>query len=1390
NIVQGGQSLIPTVNQSGLYILTVLSTGNGCTDTASVQVQTSQQYPVADAGLPQVLTCDVEELILDASGSSQGSSLAYIWDSPDGNILSGGNTLQPLINAPGTYNLSIVNQDNGCASAASVLVGTDYIAPDAMVAPGGVLSCTVANLSLNGTGSSVGGQFAYNWLTQNGNVLSGENTLQPQINAVGAYTLIVTNTQNGCTSTASTTVMADASLPVANAGTPDTLTCAVNSIVLNATASSQGAGYAYSWAGPGNVAASTNLQPVVDEPGDYSLTVTNVANGCTAISTVAIVEDIAIPVAIAGPADELTCTKTVIALDGSASSTGPLFQYVWTASNGGQITGGANTPVPTIDEPGDYQLVVTNTFNQCQATDAVAITQDVVVPAVEAGPQSTLTCVIPSVTLSGQGNTDTLFAYTWTTLDGNIASGDSTLSPVVDAPGTYNILVTNTYNGCTSTDQVLIDRDANVPDAIAEVTGELNCVTNSLQLSGLNSSQGPTLTYTWETTNGHIVAGENTTTPIVDEPGQYTLQVYNTANSCVALSTISVNENLTLPQADAGAPAVLSCAHPVLTLDGAGSSTGNQYKYLWDTQDGNILLGDTILQPQVDQSGYYTLVVTDESNGCTAESTVQILLDVNTPEADAGISPTLTCDVTALNLNASSSSIGAQFSYQWSTLDGQIVAGDTTLTPNISAPGTYALVVTNVNNGCSSDATVLVNQDIEPPVAAAGHESVLTCTVLTTNLNVNGSSTGADFSYHWDTPNGLILSGADTPTPSVGDPGVYDLMVRNLLTGCTNTASVTVPEDVEPPVSASAVGGELTCAIQTLPLNNIGSSSGAQFVYQWGTSDGNIVSGTTGASPTVDEPGEYTLVVTNNINGCTSSSTVAVPQNITPPVVDATVSSLLTCVVTQIQLQGSATGGTQGVSYAWTGPGTVSDAYTPNPTVYTIGQYTLTATDLYNGCVASDPVLVSNDVVAPDIVIATPAQLNCYVTQTSLSGAGSSTGGQYSYSWTGPGIVLGANTLSPAVNEPGLYNLLITNTSNGCISSLGTSVTQDIQAPVAQAGGAFELTCSVTAGTLNTSGSTAGNGINYVWSTSNGHIVAGNNSPTPTVDEPGLYALTVINAQTGCTNTASVAVTENTNYPSSLVLSKVLPKCGGQPGALVIETVSGGVGPYLYSIDGGDNFLTANAFEGLVPGTYDMVVQDVNGCEYEQSLIFPVPVEPQVSLIPELTLTYGQDAKLTAALNIPLNQVDTVIWEPMESLTPTAKMNEVIARPFKDTEYTVRIINIDGCEDVAKILVRVKDPQIWAPNIFSPHRVDGNSDFFLIFAADRTINKINTLQIYDRWGTMVFRRDDMQPNDETLGWDGSFRGNMLNPAVFVWWADVELADGSRILLKGDVTIAD
>jgi len=68
------------------------------------------------------------------------------------------------------------------------------------------------------------------------------------------------------------------------------------------------------------------------------------------------------------------------------------------------------------------------------------------------------------------------------------------------------------------------------------------------------------------------------------------------------------------------------------------------------------------------------------------------------------------------------------------------------------------------------------------------------------------------------------------------------------------------------------------------------------------------------------------------------------------------------------------------------------------------------------------------------------------------------------------------------------------------------------------------------------------------------------------------------------------------------------------------------------------------------------------------------------------------------------------------------------------------------------------------------------------------VERINTFQIYNRWGETVFEIYDSMPNNPNQGWDGSFRGDVMNSAVFTWYAEIEFVDGSVELFKGDVTL--
>jgi gliding motility-associated-like protein len=99
----------------------------------------------------------------------------------------------------------------------------------------------------------------------------------------------------------------------------------------------------------------------------------------------------------------------------------------------------------------------------------------------------------------------------------------------------------------------------------------------------------------------------------------------------------------------------------------------------------------------------------------------------------------------------------------------------------------------------------------------------------------------------------------------------------------------------------------------------------------------------------------------------------------------------------------------------------------------------------------------------------------------------------------------------------------------------------------------------------------------------------------------------------------------------------------------------------------------------------------------------------------------------------------------------------------------------------------IQDLPAFIPNVFSPNG-DGVNDGFTIFGGP-AIDEVESLRVFHRWGGMVFENENFQPNDPRLGWDGrSGNGQMLNPAVFVFFARVRYLDGAVEEFAGDVTL--
>ena len=122
--------------------------------------------------------------------------------------------------------------------------------------------------------------------------------------------------------------------------------------------------------------------------------------------------------------------------------------------------------------------------------------------------------------------------------------------------------------------------------------------------------------------------------------------------------------------------------------------------------------------------------------------------------------------------------------------------------------------------------------------------------------------------------------------------------------------------------------------------------------------------------------------------------------------------------------------------------------------------------------------------------------------------------------------------------------------------------------------------------------------------------------------------------------------------------------------------------------------------------------------------------------------------------------------------------------------YFIKFISKDQCDSIHYLLLTIiKENNIFYPNVIHPNSQFKQNTAFTIFD-NGAIKSIERLRIYDRWGELIWQRENFPSNDVNNGWDGTFRDKEVNPGVFVWVADLLLTDGRRVVEKGDVTVVE
>ena len=868
-------------------------------------------------------------------------------------------------------------------------------------------------------------------------------------------------------------------------------------------------------------------------------------------------------------------------------------------------------------------------------------------------------------------------------------------------------------------------------------------------------------------------------TATYSETDTYTavVQLSNGCDSTI-ITNLTVADSLDAAAEQIQLASSMTNADGVVSVDVTGGVA--PFTYLWDTgattQTVNGLSTDT-----------YCVTVTD-SIGCVAEGC--ILLEFSTIAINA-VASTLLCN--GDNDGAVTFSVQdgvAPYSYTYSNVN-LTVTGTGVLNSDLEeatfdglSAGSYLILVEDVT-GTTTFTSVVIDEPAE----------------ITTTINpvicFGDSIQIGNMFYQTQGPINEILTainGCDSivtgmlsvlPDPSfainavlcVGDSVIVGTSIYSengiyqdtfpASTGCDSivTTTVFVLDEITLEINATVLPTGYSLSDGEALVNVTGGAGGFTFVWSTGETTQNITNVTGGE--------EYCVTVTDG-NGCSAETCDTILY--VPNIAFATTDSLDCNGATDGVIDLTVQNGLGAYYYYWENETTgqafngiiMGNSGTDQITDLQAGHYFITVTDAFVTTEFELDILEPNPLSILPVVFPTANlcqnECNASIDIEAIGGTP-----PYTYAWSGG--------LDPVANPTdicaGTYQLTITD-ANGCTFTFAEEI-QDGPVFSAEITEVVAISCGGESdGILNVS-ATGGFSPVYAYEWNNGitdstgyALVAGN------------YVVTVFDG-VGCTTTSSFNLPEPTPVTFDVVVNDVNCWEGESSGSILLENVSGGSAPYQYSF-AGEAPTVDSTFGQLGAGSYQVNVQDANGCEVSTNAIVSFPAMVNLDLGGDQLIYLGESVSLEPTFS---SNNALITW----NLDSCQNCPTIELQPLESDNYEVTVQDtITGCSETVNVWVNVsRERRVFIPNAFSPNE-DGVNDLFTIFGDEKSIVNINSLQIFDRWGAKLFEASDLMPNIESEGWDGFFNGKKMGVGVFIYFAEIEFIDGRTEIFKGDVTL--
>lgn len=930
-----------------------------------------------------------------------------------------------------------------------------------------------------------------------------------------------------------------------------------------------------------------------------------------------------------------------------SQSVGPLYSNDYTFSN-----------LPA----GNYNVTV-RTDDDCNYSNAVTILNNSTLN-LNAIVSQNITCSQGNIQMNVNGSSPpyTYAIYSYNGVLQNPQPDDFQTSVIFDIPigaqGDY-VFIVRDGNNCTALSNVVtinLVPNVNYSTTVTNVT--CNGANNGSIVYTILSSNGYNVAFQLLDENGTLITQNNSGNFTGLTQGNYTVVIVQTKGNREC--NFPFNYTITQPDPITGnsiQTVPFSCLNPsgaTIEVDLSTVSGGvAPYQY---SIDGINFSSNSVFSNVT--AGNYTITIKD-ANGCLHQTNTITVLPLNPPtNLDFTVTtptcPTLTVDVTLSVVGGT-----GPFTYEIITPTSTVVNnGSNPIFSNLVA-GTYTFKVTD-SKGCTYIENLTINN--VTPIRVTGqlinNVSCYGASDGTIQYAVNGFSTSYNYSIT-NSSNVIILSNSGVSLSNISVPNLpadtYTITVTDTVTGCIDSAQITVNNP-----SSTLI---LTTSLQPITCLNNGSVT-ATTSGGWGSNtfqlqlpDGNILGPqSSGNFGNLTLAGNYTITVTDGNNCSVSESfTLTLPTN--PILTIASNSDLCYDTTNGASIEVSTTGGLAPFSYQINGGALQSNPIFNN---LTPGTYTIQVVDA-NGCTDDITQIIQTQLMVNTSIV---KNLDCTISpdasiQIQINGGNApytyqtaTNGGTY-----GASSVVSGNTLSYTTSSAGSFQFLITD-AIGCTFETALVQIQPITNPVINSiiqtqqilcngdnTGAIQINMDSNFGAapfvyevINTT-----TGINYGSQTSG--LAAGN------------YTITVRD-NNSCITTSNIIITQPN--PINFIVNTVDITCnnpgGTSYGQIIVENVSGGVGPYTYQLTNNFGYsdvynATSNenhSFQILTFGIYTVEVIDVNGCSLiRNNIIIASPPDDLTIDITSLTTdcTNGGTAAITVSTAVSSGNYQFAILE-------------------------------------------------------------------------------------------------------------------------------------------------